>query len=656
MPDQLSQLSYRTAITALLARAFANWTVMPPEVWAEDVRRMSDGKRFRWSFAPYLKKMFLSIFEPTVQETVFEMFSRAGKSEVVLNAIGYSIDQQPRRILSLWPTSGQAEKWSKDNLMGELVEPTPPLAEILGGADGKRRSNNTILHKQYPGGLLNIFGSNSPGEMRRAKGNFLYGAEIDAIVEVATDEGDQLAIFNKRGDEYPDTIRVFESYPSLKGRSRIHAKLEESDFQQWFVVCVKCGKKPYVMHRNQLRYERDKPQTARLECPRCHTFLTDQNRYEMMLAGDWRPTKPFRGKRGFQANAMLWPHPVNRVKFPGGFLQMVAQAEIDVEKSDNRERSRRVIVNTVDAEPFEPAQEHKVEHSALYARREDYDPNKAIPEGVLAVVCGIDIQFDRAEAKIKGYGLNGETWAIDYRVIKGSPLAPELWERIDKMLVTAQWETKSKKRLLKIVGCGIDSGYKPDAVYAFTRARTSRSVFALKGSSVLGKPIVTRPSKVGSPRTLLFEVGTNEAKDIIYQRLELEPVKNHKTGEITYPHGFMHFPTLSVFDESYFRALTIENSFMKRASDGEFYRAFLCPETERNEPLDAEVYADAVKEILEDRYRINFERLAQEATNPPDAGKESQQQEDRRPRRQSSFVRDAIGHDWNMRIGRGWDL
>ncbi len=651
--DQLSVVSYRTAIAVLLAKAFASWSVMPPEVWSEEVRRMSDGKRFRWSFAPYLKKMFLSIFDPAVQETVFEMFSRAGKSEVVLNALGYCIDQQPRRILSLWPTSGQAEKWSKDNLMGELIEPTPCLADILGGADGKRRSNNTILHKQYPGGLLNIFGSNSPGEMRRAKGNFLYGAEIDAIVEVATDEGDQLSIFNKRGDEYPDTIRVFESYPSLKGRSRIHAKLEESDFHQWFVTCVKCGKKPYVMHRNQLRYDRDKPQTARLECPRCQSTLTDQNRYEMMLAGEWRATKPFRGKRGFQANAMLWPHPVNKVKFPGGFLQMVAQAEIDIEKSDNRERSRRVLVNTVDAEPFEPAQEHKVEHSVLYARREDYDPHKELPEGVLVVTCGIDIQFDRAEAKIKGYGLNGETWAIDYLVIKGSPLTPELWERIDKMLITSQWVTKSK-RLLKIAGCGIDSGYKPDSVYAFTRARVMRYVFAFKGSSVLGKPIVTRPARVGTPRTLLYEIGTNEAKDIIYQRLDLVPMKDPKTGETTYPHGYMHFPSLSVFDESYFRGLTIENSFMKRASDGEFYRAFVCPKTERNEPLDAEVYADAVKEILEDRHRINFERLAQEAKNPlPGKGKELAKERRQRPRR-PNFITSALGEGYSWE--RGWRI
>ena len=59
-------------------------------------------------------------FDPNVQMTVFQLASRLGKTEVCMNIIGHSIAESPRRILTLYPTSSQAEKWSKETLEKEL--------------------------------------------------------------------------------------------------------------------------------------------------------------------------------------------------------------------------------------------------------------------------------------------------------------------------------------------------------------------------------------------------------------------------------------------------------------------------------------------------------------------------------------------------------
>ena len=174
--------------------------------------------------------MFLSLFDRGTIENVFQLYSRGLKSTVVLLALGYVIDQAPRRILSLWPTNSQAEKFSKDILCGELFDTTPCLNFLSGG--NRRIASNTLLHKAFPGGLIDLFGANAPGDMRRAKGSLLYADEIDAIESTQTDEGDQLAIFAKRGSEYPDTIQVYASYPSVMGKSRINAKLAETDWNQ----------------------------------------------------------------------------------------------------------------------------------------------------------------------------------------------------------------------------------------------------------------------------------------------------------------------------------------------------------------------------------------------------------------------------------------
>jgi phage terminase large subunit GpA-like protein len=76
-------------------------------------------------------------FDPAVQETVYMMASRLGKTEVISNIIGHGTAERPRRILVMYPTISQAEKWSKETYMEELVSSTPELFELVGDGAGK---------------------------------------------------------------------------------------------------------------------------------------------------------------------------------------------------------------------------------------------------------------------------------------------------------------------------------------------------------------------------------------------------------------------------------------------------------------------------------------------------------------------------------------
>ena len=604
--DLVSRDALRGSVASLLGRNFSFWSIMPPVEWATTVRRMPDEhgatKEFTFNFAPYELEMFNECFNPRNQEVVFQMYSRGGKSEVVLNVLGYIIDQRPCRIGVMWPTLGQGKKWSKDDFMGSLIEPTPELSARIGSDTGRRKSDNTLLHKLFSGGLIDIVGANTPGDLRRMKARVLYADEIDAIVEIATDEGDQLSIFKKRGAEFADTIEVYCSYPSLKRRSRIEAKLLETDFRQWLVTCAKCGGEPYVMHRNQLRYDRENPADALIECANCHALLNDHDRDGMMRKGAWKATREFKGKCGFQANSLLWPHPVDPQKYPGGFLQVLAQREIDVANSDNPERSRRTIVNMDDAETYEAEFEHKPEHTALFLRREEYDPRVMLPAGVLAIFFFVDVQGDRLELFVDGYGEKNQIWGLDYKIIKGTPLAPPdqgCWAELDRIICAAKYPHPSG-RYLEIGGGLIDCGYKPDHVFSFTRPRARNRIFASRGATTLGKPLIGRRARrEGNPPAKVWEVGTNEAKDIIYQRLEIV-----QPGA----HGFQHFPKIGQFSEQYFAMLVAEESEMKRAGDGKFYRAFFCDNGVRNEALDGRVGTMAVERIV----KPNYKRLAEE--------------------------------------------
>lgn len=617
MIDKISSAAYRQSITTSFRQAFAPWSKMTPQEWATEVYRLPSGAKFSFDYAPYSLQMFLSIFDKSISEVIFQLFSRGLKSTVVLLALGYIIDQQPRRILSLWPTNKHGELFRKDNLNKELFDCTPCL-QFLGSAAKKRTGENTLLHLGFPGGVFSIFGANAPGDMRRAKGSFLYGEEIDAIKTEETDEGDQLAIFKKRGDEYPDTIKVFASYPALKlldsagqprnGHSRVNTMLLKSDENEWHSTCVKCGGEPFIMHPDQIVAEKGKAADAHFKCPRCGAFLDDAQRHFMAhLQGhdNWKPRRAFRGLRGFQGNAMLWPHPTDPVKMPGGALQMIAQQREDAENSDNPKRSIRTFFNMVLGETFDPTDESEVppDWKGLHARREDYT---AVPQAASFLTAFGDVQKDRIEVGWRAYGRKEESWGMDHVVLDGYVRDREVWCALVREL-GRQFPHESGATL-SLGFAFVDGGHYAEDVYRFfqyvraalapfhpvtnpfgnvaaeffkgvpveTIGRVYGHCRASKGVGKHGAPVVAFKMSTVAKNLKGHEIGTWEVKDRIYARLRMA----------AYGPAYLHFN--KQYSENYFQQLVVEK-VTSEYDGGQEIRKYENPDQARNEGLDIEV-------------------------------------------------------------------
>ena len=604
--------TYRRKTVDHASRSFRFRRSLSAVDWSERIRRMGDGSKFRFSFAPYQREMTEAPFDPAVQETVYMMASRLGKTEVISNIIGHGTAERPRRILVMYPTISQAEKWSKETYMEELVSSTPELFELVGDGAGRRKSGNTILHKMFPGGLLSIFGANSPGEMRRAKGNLILADEIDAIAANEGDEGDPLDILKVRGSEYSDTIQIYASYPSLKGKSKIEEKMLKSDWRVWTMPCVHCGEL-VVFHRRQLRYNTAEPENAWIECPAQQCRISDEDRVKMIMAGQWVATRPFKGIAGFHASRMISPHPVQK-----GFashLHWAAAQEMAVEASHNPERARRVLVNTFDGETYIPPEVDvpdpvDVERGA-YPYLREADGKIFVPDGVLVICGGADVQGDRVELEIVGFGADGQTWGLGIHIFEGAPDTSAPWDAFDKVLGTRYHRTDGRE--MRIVRTFVDSKYRSDPVKSYTRSRAKLGVFSCYGSTVLGRDIVSKPKR--SKAQVIYEVGGHEAKSMIYQRARLKP-----DSEGAYPHGYMHHPVGFGYTETYYQQLLSERVELKKASDGDYYEFFSNPDRLRNEALDRRVYAMAAERSLNPAY----ERIAAKYVAPPTKGENYQ--------------------------------
>lgn len=209
------------------------------------------------------------------------------------------------------------------------------------------------------------------------------------------------------------------------------------------------------------------------------------------------------------------------------------------------------------------------------ARREHY--RVPVPAGAAVLTCGVDVQADRLEPELVGWGRGEKFWNIEYRVMPGDPPGAPVWTALVEYLLR-HW-LHEHGVLLPVSACCVDSGYDSQAVYNFCRTRYHRRVFAVKGQ---GGPHAVWPKKPRSKNIRgerPWMVGTDSAKAAIMGRL-----RNAQPGTPR----FAHFPADR--QQTYFEQLLSE-ALVTTYSKGQPAREWHPKKGVRHEALDACVYA-----------------------------------------------------------------
>jgi len=211
---------------------------------------------------------------------------------------------------------------------------------------------------------------------------------------------------------------------------------------------------------------------------------------------------------------------------------------------------------------------------------------------------GVDVQKDRLEAELVAYGRNMESWSVEYVVIPGDPLKPQVWARLEA-LRTRAWPSEAGPDL-PVNMLAVDTGYQAHDVYNWVRRRPWGEVMACKGRAEL-PVLVSAPTKVDvtvrgkrlKRGVQLWSIGVDIAKAQIYGQLrQRQPTKPEETG---YPRGWSHFPQ---YEEEYFRQLCAEQRVQGIDPKTRRPRFHWELTRERNEVLDCRVLARAAACIL----------------------------------------------------------
>jgi len=513
--------------------------------------------------------------EPNVREVVAMTSAQVGKTEILNNVIAYHISQDPSPILVVQPTLDLAQTWSKDRL-APMLRDTPVLQGLV--KDPRARdSGNTTLHKVFPGGHITACGANSPSSLASRPIRVVLCDEVDRYPVSAGSEGDPISLAKKRAATFWNRKIMLVSTPTNKGASRIETAYEESDQRVFFVPCPHCEASQQLKWSN-VKWDEDKPETARYVCNDCGVEWSEPDRLRAIRNGKWKATNEFKGVAGFHLSTLYSP------------WTPLADGVRDFLEAKKQPATLRVWVNTYLGESWEE-QGEAVDDYELSQRREDWD---ALPREVLLLTAGVDVQDDRLEVEVVGWGLDEESWSIHYQTIYGDPSSPKVWDDLDVVLAR-KWEHESGSEMIATATCVDSGGHHTQSVYKYCKAREGRRVFAIKGVGGDGRPLVGRPSKNNIGKVNLFPIGVDTAKHLLFSRFRI-----NEPGA-----GYCHFP--SDRDDEYFKQLTAEK-IATRYHKG-FARREFVKVRPRNEALDVRVYAMAALTLLNANLKALHNRM-----------------------------------------------
>lgn len=608
------------------------WTPPPlisVDKWADTYRYLareagSTSGRWQTEAVEVARGPMRAVTEPGTHTITLQSCTQLLKTSLIENAFGYFAHLDPCPILLTQPKEEAALQFSKERI-GPLVRATPVLREIVGSAK-TRNAEETLLYKAFPGGFLALAGAGSPDNLARRPIRLYLGDEINKYP--VTKEGDPILLAEERLATFGLNWLSIRACSPTDDEGRITTSYLSSDQRRASVACPHCGHRQFLDFFKHVDWKKEDgqhfPKTARIHCELCSAIWSEGERLRALKTTRWHQTRPFSccGKHhvplddyerawrdgGIQdALPMLWDWwssdrwAVYRARCTecgkwtvdnehAGFQASklfspwqrdkpsdIAKKWLDSQGDEDR---KQAWWNTQMGLPYRSHAGKELKLEALIARCELWAGE--IPLGVAVVTGGIDVQDDRIEIELVGWGHNEESWSIDYEIFEGDPGTPEPWEQLEKYLLRTRY--RADGRPFEIMAACIDSGgHHTQKVYEYAKARIGRRIWAIKGESARGgqrSPVWPAKKNLRRNKSAYRPIilGVNAAKDTVRSRLHV-----NEPGS-----GYMHFP--SDRDLNYFAQLTAERLVTKEVG-GQRIRVWELPAGKANEAADCRVYA-----------------------------------------------------------------
>lgn len=565
--------------------------------YAEERRVMPKGTPFPGPVqnerTPYLVEFMDDMSEASdIETSVFMKSIQIGATWAVENFMACIIDKTPGPILYATANLALGKEWSEKRF-DPMMEQCGLTNKIFAQTEKShsKKTGDTSLSKEFPGGQLKVVGYNSAGSLRSTSFRFFLGDEIDEAKNNLKKQGSTLEIAEGRTVAYESNRKIILfSSPTEQDTSQIYKAYMKGDQRKYFVPCPYCDHKQILDFHLGMVYERDKDDRLVLDsvgykCQNedCGKVFKNYHKSEILHKGEWRPTAKAIHERYRSRH-------INALYAPPGMIKWENVVQKYIESVDSHDAAlEQSFENLYLGLPYQERGEAP-ETSHVISHRRNYMA-KTVPDDVVYLTLGGDVQGDRIELEVLGHSRQYKTFSIDYQVIKGSTeVATEgAFAKFTEMFMNGEFVYSNHKGKFAPQMALLDSGYRGDIVTSF--CETCPGIYPSVGQAKFASAHKRfEINDLPGSKMLHIRLATNLYKDRVYSSLRVDHPKGTDLPPL-YPSFPANYP------DSYFKMLNAEYK-RKRTVGGKTFYEYFCPSGRRNEALDCRVYNLCAAEVI----------------------------------------------------------
>lgn len=544
---------------------------------------------------------FMRAFEdPRYNTVVFVCGGQMGKTDSVIDVILSRLDQRPVPIIYAGPDRNFVTDQFEPRF-DDALNRSPSLSVKL--ARGKK---NKKTRKIVSGVPVRLAWAGSANQLKSDPAGLAIVDERDGMAKNIKGEGDPVRLLEVRGDTHADFTLGVTSTPT-EGTVEIE-KDEVTGLKFWKVVdqddidtldspiwklwqrgtryhwawscphceeffiprfdCLVIPKIDITPKGGKEKIERDATaiearRLAFLQCPNCGGVIEEKHKFEMNAHGVYvapgqriGPNGDLTGDPPEGTTLSFW---VSGLASP--FVSFGERAGRYVEALNSGDQEEvQTVINGGFGELWAPAGGDAPEWADVARLKLPYRSGE-IPDGVLLLTAGIDVQKNRLVYVIRGFGTRQESWLIEQNEIWGPTEQGDVWTDLAELLARPIGGVVIRRAF-------IDSGFRPGKkdevpehrVYEFCR-RHARVAYAVKGFEHRDQPLSVKRIDV-TPKGKAAKYGL----DLV--RLDSDFFKSWVHERVRWPDdqpGGWHLP--SDVTEAYCRQIVSEGR-VKKPSGG----------------------------------------------------------------------------------------
>ncbi len=512
--------------------------------------------------------------------------------------------QDPGFFLYVHPTESNASRWAKTKLRPMIMKMPSALSAF---SYGRNEGTWDYIERRDMRGGIQVSGASSPASlsmisMKRQVQDDLAKWENDPVA------GDPEVLASSRSQAFEEGKIFKNSTPLVWPGCRITRNYRAGSQERFHVPCPSCGVYHSLEWENFV-VDRDNPAKSHFVCPDNGCVIEQRHRRDIVKQGRWIADRP--ELKASHRSFYVWS-----AYAPLMSWQRIAEEAI---RSEGDPDSEKTFYNDVLGLAYE-VQGEAPPYDLLKKRADETGHRRGIiPWGFPLLTLGVDVQGDRLEWHLQGFGPDLRKATVDYGTIDGFIGEEETQKRLDD-LIKSTWPNAAGNKIA-VDMMAIDGNAYTEDVFDWAKSHSRTKVMVIRGRRGETAPLIAqvkeerdrkgrKKKRRGRP---FYNLCVSKFKLSLYRNLEkTDPLQR---GYVALASGF---------DEEWFEQYTSEKRVAKKSKTLGAPPEYVWVKGDgvRNEVLDTAIYGEAaaITKGWRDMPPETWDRLISERETRPDTG------------------------------------